>query len=297
MEKLILLFLILTISPFVIASQLCKNVDNFIYQSDDLQNASITEQKHLIKLTLQRCPRHAYSHNNLAFLLKNEGNYLEAIEHYRQAVNINSNLSQAWYGLGEIYDKQAQFSLSLEAYLHVCHQDKSKKKIMALLENHRYATTEEGEVLEKENLLLLYDKEQRQEMEQQIFDCGLNAKIQPVIIFRNLIFNPGTAKLKKSATQQLNQIAIALKQIAPTVIKISSHTDNQPLQGVSEEVHSYHNLKLSKVRADTIKWGLVAHGIPAKHIHIYGYGSTKPQISENSQEAWAKNRRIEIAVE
>jgi tetratricopeptide (TPR) repeat protein len=41
---------------------------------------------------LQICSHHAEAHNNLASLLEDEGNYPQAIYHYRQAIQAKPNL-------------------------------------------------------------------------------------------------------------------------------------------------------------------------------------------------------------
>jgi len=64
----------------------------------------------------------------LASLLEDEGNYSQAIVHYKKAIELRPNFSQAWYGLGETYYKQERFPLSLEAHLHACQTDKDSKK-------------------------------------------------------------------------------------------------------------------------------------------------------------------------
>jgi len=103
-----------------------------------------------------------------------KGENTKAIESYRKALEINPNLSQAWNGLGEIYYQQGQFPLSLEAHLHACKTDKdSKQRVKDLLKNNRYAVTEEGEILDKESLLLLYDKQRRKAIDDMIAACGL----------------------------------------------------------------------------------------------------------------------------
>jgi len=111
-------------SPTLKTAKSCHTVTDLNKQAFDLYHKGLTSQaKHLLEKALQICPSDAKTHNNLASLLKDEGKYSQAIEHYRQALDITPNLSEAWYGLGEIYYKQGQFPLSLEAHLHACHTD------------------------------------------------------------------------------------------------------------------------------------------------------------------------------
>jgi len=142
----------------------------------------------LQRLALRYCSHHAGAHNNLASLLENEGRYQRAIYHYKQALQTKPNFSA--YGLGETYYKQEQFPLSLEAHLHACYtaQD-SRHRIIELLKENRYAITEKGQILNKESLLLLYDKT----INRMISDCGFKDRMQG--IFRHLTFHTGSATL------------------------------------------------------------------------------------------------------
>jgi outer membrane protein OmpA-like peptidoglycan-associated protein len=187
--------------------------------------------------------------------------------------------------------------LSLEAHLHACQIDSdSKAQVVALLENNRYAVTEQGKILNKDSLLLLYDKNRRVKINKMLANCGLRAKMQHVVIFRNLVFNSGKATLKPSSNKQLNQIAAALKIILPTWIKIDGHSDNQRWRGKSVQQSRQLNLKLSQQRANTVKKGLINQNIEQNRVQAKGYGDKHPLVPGNSKAARGKNRRVEIDV-
>jgi outer membrane protein OmpA-like peptidoglycan-associated protein len=71
-------------------------------------------------------------------------------------------------------------------------------------------------------------------------------------------------------------------------IEISGHTD---ITG-SEE----HNKTLSANRANSIKSYLETKGISATRLTSKGYGSIKPNASNDTEEGRALNRRIEIKI-
>ncbi|MDM8566367.1 OmpA family protein [Candidatus Halobeggiatoa sp. HSG11] len=199
--------------------------------------------------------------------------------------------------MGETYRKQGQSPLSLEAHLHACKTDKdSKARIVELLENNQYAVTEEGKILNKDSLLLLFNEKRRAKVNKMLADCGLRAKMQHVVIFRNLVFNSGKATLKQKSNQQLNQIAADLKFVKPTWIKIDGHSDNQRWRGKSMKQSQQLNLELSQQRAYTVKKGLINQNIEQNRIQAKGHGSKHPLVPGNSKTAQAKNRRVEIAV-
>jgi len=281
--QIILLAFVLINTP-VMAYQDCNRASVLNNQALDLPNTDNSEKKRLLNQALQQCPNHPEAHNNLADIFEHTHNYSQAIYHYRQALKARPDFSNAWYGLGETYYKQGQFPLSLEAHLHACQTDKdSKVRIVELLKNNRYAVTEAGKILNKDSLLLLYDKNRR-------------AKINYVVVFRNLVFNSGKATLKPNSNQQLNQIAAALKVILPTWIKIDGHSDNQRWRGKSVKQSQQLNLKLSQQRAYTVKKGLINQNIKQNRIQAKGHGSKHPLVPDNSKTAQAKNRRVEIAV-
>jgi len=292
----IILLILLFINPPVMAG--CMEAIDLNHRAhSQYVKGEYTAAKSLLKKALYNCPNHVESHNNLAEILQAEGQYTQAIAHYRQALDKNPNLAGAWHGLGETNYKQDQFPLSLEAHLHVCKTDKdSQARIVELLENNRYAVTEAGKILNKDSLLLLYDKNRRAKINKMLANCGLRAKIKYVVIFRNLVFNSGKATLKPSSNRQLKQIAAALKVILPTWIKIDGHSDNQRWRGKSEKQSQQLNLKLSQQRAYTVKKGLINQNIEQNRIQAKGHGSKHPLVPGNSKAAQAKNRRVEIAV-
>jgi len=261
-----------------VATELVNKAYNFV-ELDDKNGA-----KQLLKKALQLCPNHAFAHNNLAVLLEDEGNYPQAIAHYRQALQTKPNLSNAWYGLGETYYKQGQFPLSLEAHVQACKTDKdSRQRLKELFKNKKFAVIEQGNILNKESLLLLFDAARRQTIGNRLIsDCGFRCSgIQPIITFYNFQFETGTATLIASSKNQLDELAAALMKLPNRTVKISGHIkESKKLCG-----------RLSKKRAAAIARALVARGIQKKRLKTRGYGDTMP-LSRNR----AKNRRVEIEV-
>jgi hypothetical protein len=70
--------LILTLSPAVIAFQNCERaseLNNKAFQRH-LEDAPLSELKGLLNRALKLCPSHPESHNNLADMLREEGQYI-----------------------------------------------------------------------------------------------------------------------------------------------------------------------------------------------------------------------------
>ena len=70
-------------------------------------------------------------------------------------------------------------------------------------------------------------------------------------------------------------------------ITIAGHTDNRG----SEKFNDY----LSKARANKTKSALVQKGVSSSRIQTIGYGSSRPQVPNTSEENQAKNRRVVIS--
>jgi outer membrane protein OmpA-like peptidoglycan-associated protein len=71
-------------------------------------------------------------------------------------------------------------------------------------------------------------------------------------------------------------------------IEISGHTDNTGSDA--------HNKELSANRATSVKTYLEKFGIAPLRLVAKGYGSSKPNASNDNEEGRAKNRRIEIRI-
>ncbi|OAD23728.1 secreted protein containing Outer membrane protein, OmpA/MotB [Candidatus Thiomargarita nelsonii] len=283
-------------------TQACDQVHAKNQQAFDLyQQGQHEAAQRLLETAIQNCPRDAKSHNNLADIIQTKGDDDKAMIHYRQAVALNPNLSEAWHGLGEIYYQQGRFPLSLEAHLHACQTDAdSKQRVTALLKDNRYAVTEAGDILDKESLLLLYDKQRRQAINDMISACGLRglSRIdEPVATFRNFQFNSGKANLEYGSERQLDEIAAALQELPNQTIKIYGHTDTQPFPNTTPSESKRRNQELSLARANSVAQKLSSRGVAHYRLKTEGFGQEKPLVRGNNPAAWAKNRRVEIEVD
>ncbi len=257
----------------------------------------------LLEQALQLCPQQAETYNNLAEIFKTDGNSAQAIIYYHQALGINPKLSASWYNLGEIYYQQNQFPLSLEAHLQACQTDKdSQQRVIELLKNNRYAVTEEGEIINKESLLVLYDKKRRQNMNKLITSCGLKyveGSLTNSHVFRNFLFDTSKALLKSDSEAQLVEIAKTLTALPlhKNIVHIHGHTDSQQFNNVSVAESDRLNSKLSYDRANTIARELDELGVSITRIRIHAHGFHDPIVEGNHPDSLAQNRRVEIGVD
>lgn len=105
---------------------------------------------------------------------------------------------------------------------------------------------------------------------------------------RNVFFETGKFELKSTSTNELNYIVEILKSNPSLKILVAGHTDN-----VGNEVN---NKLLSDNRAQSVMKYLIEKGIGADRLTAKGFGSSKPLISNDTEEGRAKNRRTEIEI-
>lgn len=87
---------------------------------------------------------------------------------------------------------------------------------------------------------------------------------------------------------ELNLLTELLKNNENLAIEIQGHTDN-----IGEDKM---NEKLSENRAKAVYDFLIKNGISAKRLSYKGYGETKPNFDNNTEEGRQKNRRTEFIV-
>jgi chemotaxis protein MotB len=113
----------------------------------------------------------------------------------------------------------------------------------------------------------------------------------------DVLFDSGSAELKPGATAQLDKLADALKEVETKippdiawVMRVDGHTDIHPIS--TPEFPS--NWELSSARAISVVRYLMQAGISPEHLVAAGFGEFQPIDSGTSEEALAKNRRIEL---
>jgi len=305
------LLLIGLIFPVIVSAKTpCQTANQYLVRALYLNSATHSaQQKQYFQRALALCPTHPEAHNNLAFVLEQENNYSDALYHYQQALKNRPDYVKAWLGLGDVYYKQGQLPLSLQAYLQICTQHQhARQRVAALLEKNRYRKVDGKQVLNSESLKLLFDQTRLETLYQQANQCrtvdrdiapnpnATRAILEPVVIFRNIQFKVSRFDLSQISAQQLTEIATTLDQMDARDIKIRGHSDSQAWKGQPATQSRQLNHKLSQERADSVKKALMSRGILADRINTVGYGQTRPLVKGNNKKAWDQNRRVEIEV-
>jgi chemotaxis protein MotB len=113
----------------------------------------------------------------------------------------------------------------------------------------------------------------------------------------DVLFDTGSSLLRPEATFQLDKLAAALNELETKippdiawVMRIDGHTDIRPIATV--EFPS--NWELSSARAISVVRYLMDQGVPANRLVAAGFGEFQPLEGGESEQALAKNRRIEL---
>ncbi|MCR4281877.1 MAG: peptidoglycan -binding protein [Bauldia sp.] len=114
-----------------------------------------------------------------------------------------------------------------------------------------------------------------------------------------VLFATGSDEISPAGAEELGKLATAVSQLIteiPTdigwVLQVNGHTDKRPITGASGRFRS--NWDLAAARAISVVRFLIDKGIPPEHLVAAGYGEFQPLEEGDSEEALAKNRRIEL---
>jgi len=113
-----------------------------------------------------------------------------------------------------------------------------------------------------------------------------------------VLFPSSSDQLNESFRSELDKLANAIleleQQIPPEinwVIRVDGHTDKRPVQ-VAARFRS--NWELSAARAIAVVRYLISRGVKPEHLVAAGFGEFQPLDTGDSEEALARNRRIEL---
>jgi outer membrane protein OmpA-like peptidoglycan-associated protein len=162
-----------------------------------------------------------------------------------------------------------------------------------LIDGDKYSITVQAEGFEPAKFLL--DPIEANAGKKVIKDIELKKGSAPpahpvghVMRLDNLIFQQGKARIEPTSYQELDILVDMLKTNGKMVIQLEGHTD---YLGPAKQ-----NLELSEKRVVAVKDYLVAKGINKTRIRTKAFGGTMPLSREDTPEAHAGNRRVEVRV-
>ena len=128
---------------------------------------------------------------------------------------------------------------------------------------------------------------------------GVRIEGDRFVFSSEVLFPPGGAELSAAGQRQIAGIAQILRDIAADippeidwVIRVDGHTDNIPLSGFGQFAD---NWELSQARAlSVVRFMSNFLGIPPDRLSANGFGQYQPINTDDTAEARAQNRRIEL---
>jgi chemotaxis protein MotB len=112
-----------------------------------------------------------------------------------------------------------------------------------------------------------------------------------------VLFPSGSATLTPEGMAAMDQIAEAILELQKEIpkdinwaLQIDGHTDARPISNPQFP----SNWELSTARASAVVKYLVSKGVPGDRLVAAGYGEFQPVDPGNTEEAYQKNRRIEL---
>lgn len=128
---------------------------------------------------------------------------------------------------------------------------------------------------------------------------GVRIEGDRFVFSSEVLFPPGGADLSQEGTQEVAKVADILRNVAADipegidwVIRVDGHTDNVPLSGLGE---FSDNWELSQARAlSVVRYMSDFLGIPPDRLAANGFGQYQPVDTADTDEARARNRRIEL---
>ena len=110
------------------------------------------------------------------------------------------------------------------------------------------------------------------------------------------MFPTGSDEISDAALAELDKVGDAIVEMQAQipedinwVVRVDGHTDVRPVTGRFQS-----NWELSAARAIAVVRRLIARGISPERLVAAGFGEFRPLDDGDSDEAYARNRRIEL---
>lgn len=108
------------------------------------------------------------------------------------------------------------------------------------------------------------------------------------IVLNNIFFDSGKDIIKPESMEELDRLVKILTDYPAMKIQIAGHTDDRGDEKANQQ--------LSENRAKAVVKYMVSKLIDAKRLSAVGYGSSKPLVPNENDEARQKNRRTEFVI-
>ena len=298
-------------------AELRKNLENALVArlaADAAAKSNLEESKRK-QLLLNQAEQEIEKQAN-----KNKKSNEELIKAERQTALLNQQLSEVRKQLGELDEllsvseerdqkQKAQLknvgSRLNQALASLASEERKRRK---LEENERKRLEEERKKLEEENSKLTNQAEELASYKSEFFGRMRQVlkgqeRVSIVgdrfIFSSEVLFSPGSSDLSKEGKAEISNVTESLSSIMKDipdnidwVIRVDGHTDDIPLSGFGE---FKDNWELSQARAlSVVKYMITELNFSGSRLAANGFGEYQPINIEDTPEARAQNRRIEI---
>ena len=298
-------------------AELRKNLENALVArlAADAAAKSTLEEAKRKQLLLNQAEQEIEKQAN-----KNKKSNEELIKAERQTALLNQQLSEVRKQLGELDEllslseerdqkQKAQLknvgSRLNQALASLASEERKRRK---LEENERKRLEEERKKLEEENSKLTNQAEELASYKSEFFGRMRQVlrgqeRVRIVgdrfIFSSEILFSPGSSDLSTEGKAEISNVTESLSSIMQDipdnidwVIRVDGHTDDIPLSGFGE---FKDNWELSQARAlSVVKYMITELNFSGSRLAANGFGEYQPISIEDTPEARAQNRRIEI---
>ena len=105
---------------------------------------------------------------------------------------------------------------------------------------------------------------------------------------QKVYFDTDRATIKPVSFAMLDEIADVLVKNSTLEVRIEGHTDSRS--------SLKHNMKLSQMRANSVRQYLVSRGVDPTKMMAVGYGPTRPLDDNRTAMGRENNRRVEFMI-
>jgi peptidoglycan-associated lipoprotein len=116
---------------------------------------------------------------------------------------------------------------------------------------------------------------------------GVQGPTAPDLQSRTIYFDFDSAEIKSDYTAIIAAHAKYLVGNASVRVRLEGNTDER---GSRE-----YNIGLGERRAQAVRQALMLQGVADSQITTVSYGEERPAVTGHSEDAWSKNRRVDIA--
>jgi chemotaxis protein MotB len=224
----------------------------------------------------------------------------------RQLSSLQALLDEA-----QVRDTAAQIqleSLGSELNTALARVAAEERRRRQLEEAERIRLEEERQRLEEEKQRLAGENQDLEQYRSEFFGRlrevlgnreGVRIEGDRFVFSSEVLFPSAQASLSPEGRAQVANVAAILRDVSQDIpeginwiIRVDGHTDNVPLSGQGPFAD---NWELSQARAlSVVRYMIDELGIPPRRLSANGFGEYQPVTTEDTPEARAQNRRIEL---